>query len=185
MDSDDKYSYHFVKTVHQSNPESEARFGVSVSSHDGNIFVSGAESGLSTRGAAYIFIRLNESESSWEEVQRLNDSSLSSRATFGVAVSINADHLIAVGAPHDMLDTFYGSPGSVYIYHPVIPVGDPSQTPTWEQEEKFWPSDYGTNDKFASSISLDGSNLAVGSPNHESDVSSPAAGKVYIYTRGV
>eukprot|EP01028_Stygiella_incarcerata_P002052 TRINITY_DN1381_c0_g1_i1.p1 TRINITY_DN1381_c0_g1~~TRINITY_DN1381_c0_g1_i1.p1 ORF type:complete len:1050 (+),score=221.53 TRINITY_DN1381_c0_g1_i1:54-3203(+) len=181
-DSDDKYSYHLVKTVYPSNPESGARFGGSVASHGGNIFVSGAYSALNSRGAAYVFLRLNESESSWVEVQMLNDSSLPSNAEFGATVSINADHLIAIGAPRDMLDTYYGSPGSAYIYRPFIPIEDPSQTPNWIQEEKFWPSDNGDNDRFASSISLDGSNLIVGSPYHASDVSTNV-GKIYIYTR--
>ncbi len=177
--------------VKPSTTASGQQFGYAVAlSSDGTTLAVGAE-GEANGGAVYIFVR---GATAWAQQARLVASSPSAGDAFGrsVALSGNGDTLVlAVGAPNE--DSSVGgatrnesapNAGAVYVFSRSGASWSP--TPVYLKA-----SNIGAGDLFGTAVALstDGSTLAVGAPNEDSNVSvgtpdnaATDAGAVYVFT---
>lgn len=144
-------------------------FGNSVSIYNNSILI-GASQKNSSIGAAYIFIR---SDDTWSQYQKLTPSVITGQPKFGAAVDINEDSCI-IGAPFD--DTKASDGGAAYIF---INTGF-----GWSQEQMITASDGASSDFFGTSVVIDDDNnlCLIGSPGEDTAYSSNGA--VYVYNRG-
>lgn len=142
------------------------RFGSSVTL-DGNRLVVGAwlvEVGSnSNQGAAYVF---DFDGSAWSESQRLTASDGAANDYLGISVSLDGNRL-AVGSVGD--DSFRGS---AYVFD--------FDGSSWNETQKVVADDGESNDRFAYSVSLDGSRLAIGGRSDDIGGNS-GQGSAYIY----
>jgi len=153
---------------------SSSFFGYSVS-------LSGDYAIVGSMSAAYIFKR-NEN-GFWEEVQYLLPSNSSSFNRFGTSVSLNGDYAI-VGAPHDNEDTIgansLNQSGSVYIF-------ERNASDSWIEVEKLVAIDRAEDDKFGSSVSINGEYAIVGAIDKDESTSgggiAVSAGSAYVFRR--
>ncbi len=106
-----------------------------------------------------------------QELQKLLASDGESGDLFGASVSIDGD-LALVGAYSD--DDNGSGAGSAYIF-----TRDASGM--WNQEQKLTASDGAVDDRFGTSVSLDGDIALVGAWSDDDDGSS--SGSAYIFTR--
>ena len=146
-------------------------FGTSVAI-DGDTILIGApiaNGGQPRSGAAYVFTRAG---TDWEQQDRVTPADVTAGINFGTAVAIDGDRFVA-GAPlaNDTIDT-----GSAYVF---------ARSGTdWVQQGKLVPTDGQANDRFGSSVSIDGSTVAAGAPNADLDASNTGAAYVFTETAG-
>jgi hypothetical protein len=167
-----------------SDSQASDQFGDSVSiNSDGTYAIVGAklEDGgagdpISGAGAAYVFSR---SGSTWTEQAILRASDAQANDNFGQSVSINSDGTYAiVGAPEE--DGGAGNPisgaGAVYVFS--------RSGSTWTEQAIITASDAQANDRYGSSVSIngDGTFVITGVP-YEGD-GGTSAGAAYIYEVG-
>jgi hypothetical protein len=151
-------------------------FGISVAT-DGTRIAVGAdqeESGGSNRGAVYVFER-NQTTGKWEEQQELDvpGAIAADDDYFGRSVAIDGDRLIA-GSPGE--DFFRAASnrdnaGSAHIFEYNSTLG------TWQWQVRLRAGDADSNDRYGTSVDLDGATAIVGSPG------SAPSGAVYVYTK--
>ena len=159
-----------VRLTAAANGEAEAYFGCSVDI-SGNYAIVGAHhetvSGMSSTGAAYIFMRSGTSWSRQARITAGSDAAADDR--FGAGVSIYGDYVV-VGAPCND-DTAQNS-GSAYVFQ--------RSGTSWNQVAKLTASDAGFYDQFAESVSISGDCVVVGSLSDDwGDMS--GAGSAYIF----
>ena len=133
----------------------------------------------SNTGAVYIFKRTG---TSWGAPHQIVDAStgftaLKRNDSFGTSLSLDGEYL-AVGAPKDDGSGRFDS-GAVYI---VKRTSSTWGTPHEISHNLNGFTDLGTNDKFGTSVSLDGSTLAVGAPGDGGE-SGSGTGAVYVIER--
>ncbi len=146
-------------------------FGASVAV-DGAFAVIGApedDDDGSSSGAAYVF-RFDGSD--WSQEQKLTASDAAGGDDFGFAVAIRGD-MIVVGAPRD--DTAAGNrAGSVYAF--LFDVGQQQ----WVECDHLFAPDAGADDRFGSSVAIDGTTLLVGAIQEDEAANNAGAG--YVFT---
>lgn len=142
----------FVSEDHHQND----RFGHSLAV-SGELLLVGAPEDRDNggdSGSAYLFDRVTGDQ----VLKILPDDGIVS-AKFGYAVDLDGD-LIAISAPYDHPeDSFYG-PGAVYVF----------STDTGEQINKIEPAHEVLDSQFGWSIDLEGTLLAIGSPEYYTSV---------------
>lgn len=171
---------------------SSANLGWSVAlSADGNTLAAGA------RGRQYVQV-YTRTVSIWSQQATLTASNADSSDLFGSAVSLSADgSTLAVGAPNEASNatgingdqtnnTLPGS-GAVYLYT--------RNSATWSQQAYVKASNTGFGEQFGTAVSLsgDGTLLAVGAPNENSNATGIGGdqlnntfsgnGAVYLFAR--
>lgn len=147
-----------------STSESGDGFGSSVAI-DGDYILIGApandSSGYTDAGAVYVF---EYSSSTWPQSALLVSQNPESGGAFGSAVDISGEYA-AVGAYLESPDGYTES-GSGYVFY--------RNGGTWDSYQQF--SNSTAADHFGESIAIDGSNLVIGSKEHNGGY-----GIAYIY----
>ncbi len=118
-------------------------------------------------GCVYIFEQKNDT--TWEEVQRIDNPNNRHRDYFGSAIALNNKYL-AIGAWGD--DKKSTNAGAVYIYQKN---GD-----EWIFQTKIYASDADYRDKFGYSLAMNDQILAVGA--YSNDDINISSGTVYLYS---
>ncbi|MCF6365306.1 MAG: T9SS type A sorting domain-containing protein [Bacteroidales bacterium] len=161
-----------VAILRPSNPIANQNFGFSVSI-SGNYAVVGAygdKVGTISSGAAYIFEKPAGGWTDMTETARLTPTDLTAGNNFGWSVSVS-DTNIVVGQFTNWYNT-------AYLYEkPAGGWTDMTET------VRLTPSDGETFDGFASSVSISGNNVVVGS--RKDKISSVATGSAYLFTKPV
>ncbi|MFV1990105.1 MAG: FG-GAP repeat protein, partial [Acidimicrobiales bacterium] len=122
-------------------------FGRSVAM-SGNTVVVGSSGDASNAGSAYVFTRAS---SVWSQQSKLTASDQTMGDLFGWAVAISRESIV-VGAWGDDDDAL--TSGSAYVF---------TRTGTaWSQKEKLTASDAGAEDRFGSSVTIDGITIGAG-----------------------
>ncbi len=170
-----------------SNTTADQNFGYSVGVSGDTIVVGAAgessnsegvngkqdDKSAENAGAAYIFVRQG---TNWSQQAYLKPSHTEAHASFGDAVAISGDTVVA-GAWGESRKA-----GAAYLFV--------RQGQTWRQQARLTPSDDSSrktveplgdilgSGNFGSSVALDGDTLAVGSP-----VEATASGAAYVFNR--
>lgn len=155
-----------------SDGEVGDEFGYSVAM-DGNYAIIGAPfdniGANSGQGSAYIFFF---NGSAWVEQAKLTAAAGAANDNFGFSVAISGDYAI-VGAPRDNVGANTDQ-GSAYIF---IRSGT-----NWTQQSNFSGISATTDDRFGSSVSIDGIYSAIGAPNDNVGASANQ-GTAYVFIR--
>ena len=150
-----------------------AQFGISLSLEIDTIVIGATT--YENKGSAYIFTRdtAGDLASSWEQraVLTANDSTL---GHFGNSVSIDGDTVL-IGAP----GSWGNSKGAAYVFTRNTPTDLSSG---WTYRTRLTANDGQVDDRFGSSVSIDGDTVAIGA--WADDDNGPTTGSVYIFTRG-
>ncbi len=165
--------------IKASDAASLDRFGHSVAI-DGDTAVVGAFQAdtlspalLEDTGAAYVYVR---SGNTWTQQQKLvepaSDWKVGGEA-FGRSVAISGD-TIAVGSPFSDKDAVTNDTGVVFVF---VRSGG-----VWSLESALVGTETVASDKFGQSVSIDGNNLLVGSPNALAGAALHG-GAAYVFTR--
>ncbi|MHC5113354.1 MAG: FG-GAP repeat protein [Planctomycetota bacterium] len=151
-------------------------FGAAVSI-DGIIAVVGApedDDAGSSSGAAYAY-RFDGAE--WAQEQKLTASDADSGDDYGFSVAVSGETIV-VGSPRD--DTLAGSrAGSVYVY--VFDGG----TLQWVEQDQLFANDAAADDRFGTSVAIDGDTIVVGATQDDDGLPNAGAGYVFTRTAGV
>jgi hypothetical protein len=140
------------------------QFGYSIAI-DGDTMVTGAIGDDSHRGSAYVFTRVG---GVWTEQAKLVAADGVASDTFGASVAISGDTIV-VGASTDD-----SGRGSAYVFTRSGTV--------WTQQAKLTAADGAADDRFGSSVGLDGDTAVVGAP--QDDVSGTSnRGSAYVFVR--
>lgn len=126
--------------------------------------------GMIQDGSAYVF-KLNQSNNTWEEAQKLNASDPQDNLYFGETIEINANHLL-VGS-RDGSNGF--NSGAVYYF------SLDGNTDEWTFSQKFTGSDTVSGDNFSQGMSLNGSTVAIGAFQDDDLGVVNSAGSVFVF----
>jgi FG-GAP repeat len=143
-----------------SDAASEDYFGSSVAI-DGDYLAIGAYLKQKTKGAVYIFKRL---DGVWVEQQILTIDSAYTYDYFGFCVSLSGDTLVVSA------DGQAKNRGAAYVF---VRTND-----KWAQTQRLTASDGATGDSFGWSLSLDGNNLLIGA-----QAKNTSQGEAYLFVR--
>jgi hypothetical protein len=149
------------------------RFGASVSVHNDLVAVGVPEmtaDGVNAAGIVYIFDRHQGSTDSYAIADIFHSPTPVAFGLFGTSVSIS-DQRVLVGEP---LATLNGPASGAAYFFTRIPYGT-----DWAWTATLEPNDGAANDRFGTSVSLDGSTAAVGAPGKS--VSATNSGAVYVF----
>ncbi len=138
---------------------------------DGDVIVIGAPEvdGVgSSSGAAYVF-RFDGAE--WAQEQKLTAFDTEGGDDYGYSVAVSGDTII-VGANRDDLPGLSRA-GSAYVYRFVAG--------SWEHEDHLTAPDAAADDRFGTSVAIDGDTLVVGATHDDDGL--PNAGAGYVFTR--
>lgn len=131
-----------------------ANFGTSIAV-DGDTVVIGSPNmtigGQFRQGAVYVFTRADDG---WAEQRILTPSDAAPEVAFGTSVDLD-EGTIVVGASGPALD-FLVSHGSAYVF-----TGADAQ---WAEQAKLAPTDAHVNNRFGTSVAIDGDAVVVGAP---------------------
>lgn len=151
--------------VLQANPEYK-QFGQSVSIN-GNKIAVGAPN--YQKGMGYVF---EYSNNTWIQKATLFASDWNTGDKYGYSISLFGN-VVAIGSPNDD-NKFGNNAGSIYVYSRINGV--------WGNEVKLLASDGATEDWFGYSVSLNSTNMTVGSPYDDNDQFNKN-GSVYIFRK--
>lgn len=136
----------------------------------GDVLVVGAPfsnpDGAADAGTAYMFRRMGED---WVFEQRIQASDRLPLDIFGTAVSAG-DDVVLIGAPRE--DEVASNAGAAYAFR--------FDGSSWQQEQKFTPSQPQSGLEFGESVALDGDVAVVGAQRQHVG-SASEAGAVYVY----
>ncbi|MCZ8364381.1 MAG: FG-GAP repeat protein [Microcystis sp. LE19-251.1A] len=136
---------------------------------EGNTIVVGASESGGTKGAAYVFEKVN---GKWQETAKLTANDGQVGEEFGTSVTIS-NNTIAVSPRHD--DDRGADSGSVYIFQKINGV--------WTQVYKLTAIDGKAGDVFGKRVVIDGDTLAVSAFQDDNEVPPvPDSGSVYLYS---
>lgn len=187
-----------------SNTDAGDQFGWSVSvSGDTLVVATPAEDGAATgvngneldnsangAGAAYVFVR---NGGTWSQQAYLKASNAEATDNFGSSTSVSGDTLVvgafgedssATGVNGSEADNSAGGAGAAYVF---VRNGT-----AWTQQAYIKASNTGANDFFASSVSVSGDTVVVGSPLEDGNATgvngtqndgSSDAGAAYVFVR--
>jgi PKD repeat protein len=141
-------------------------FGTSVAIGDGVVVVGAPfDDQLGTdAGAIYVFEVGPTGQ--WLQAQKLTASGGAAGDNFGFSVAIDGARFV-VGSPLD--DGIGSNSGSVHVFEHASP---------WTQVATLTASDAATNDRFGSSVAIDGDRIVVGSPLDDAPTN---AGAIYVF----
>jgi hypothetical protein len=185
-----------------SNTDAEDGFGTSVALDGDTLAVVAVEedsaatgvdgdqtnNSASFAGAVYVFVR---SGTDWSQQAYVKASNTNTFDRFGFSVALDGDTL-AVGAPEeasaatgvndDQTDNSATRAGAVYVFV--------RNAASWSQQAYLKASNTDAEDRFGTSVALDGDTLAVGAfedsavtevNGDEANNSAPIAGAVYVF----
>src|SRR5262249_42347720 len=132
-----------VKELTASDAGNFDNFGVSVSI-SGDTIVAGAQ-GHSNKSAIYIFERNYPATGSWGQIQEKVSSDIAAGDSFGLAVAISGDRIIATSPKHS------SNQGAAYVF-----ARNQGGTNHWDEVKKIEASDKGTGQYFGEAVSIDG-----------------------------
>jgi len=161
-----------VAKLTASDGEANDRFGWSVSiSFDTIVVGAHYNDDIATNaGAAYVFVRNNQSADDWGQVAKLTASDGAIWDWFGYSVSISCDTCV-IGKPYDAHEG-WGS-GAAYVF-----VRNNESMDDWGQVAKLTASDSAVSDLFGWSVSISGDTIVVGAYGDDS-----SRGAAYVFTR--
>lgn len=166
-----------VATIEPNDAVADDLFGTSVAMNsDATIALIGApyrdDSGISNRGAVYIYTR---SDSTWTFQQKILAPNSVSQDCFGESIALNQDATIAlISAYRD--DGGINERGGVYYYT--------RSGSTWTYQNLILASDASVDDYFGYRIALNSSgDYALISAHGKNEGGIPYSGAIYIYTR--
>jgi hypothetical protein len=151
-----------------SDTDKGDQFGLSVTIY-GQYAAVGATGVFGTGGVVYIY-KYDSGQESWNQCDRLTDTTATSSIAFGFSVSIYGDYL-AVGVRHD--NQLGNNSGSVCFYT--------RQGDNWNFICKILASDGESSDQFSYSTFLNGNYLIAGAPQRVFG-DTLSYGGAYIYT---
>jgi hypothetical protein len=151
--------------IQASDKASQDEFGHSVSI-SGDYAIVGAYNKSSSTGDVYIYTR-DASTGVWGSEQKIQTTDIQTGDRFGSSVSINGDYVI-VGAPYE--DTGGAEAGAAYIFK--------RSGTTWLEKDKLTADNAATQDRFGSSVSINGDYTIVGAYFDDNKV-----GSAYIFKR--
>ncbi len=127
---------------------------------------------VSDIGSAYIF-QWNDLTGAWVEVVQLFASDAAEDDFFAIGVAISGDIVVvgAYGDDHSVVDG-----GSAYVFY-----RDQGGPDAWGEVAKLVASDAGLEDRFGSSVDLEGSTVVVGAPF--ADGAGSDRGKAYVFEK--
>ncbi len=126
-------------------------------------------------GAVYVFVR-NPSTGVFNQQQKLTASDAAPGDQFGSAVYVDGNTLV-IGAPQVDSGPLFDT-GAVYVFtRDPLTAGNP-----WTQQQKLTAADAAANDRFGSSVYVEGHTLVGGAPRKDNGTST-AAGAAYVFTR--
>ncbi|MEM7531345.1 MAG: SdrD B-like domain-containing protein [Chloroflexota bacterium] len=121
----------------------------------------------SNSGSAYVFTR---SGNTWSQQQKLLPSDGAADDWFGYSLALDGDTLL-IGAYED--DDNGTDSGSAYVFT--------RSGSTWSEQQKLLSSDGAADDRFSSSVALDGDTLLIGAYRDEDNGTN--SGAAYVFTR--
>ncbi|MCH8880088.1 MAG: FG-GAP repeat protein [Planctomycetes bacterium] len=151
------------------DPDAGDQFGTSVSI-SGDVAVVGApydNDAGSWSGSAYVF-RFDPQTDLWHQEAKLTASDGAFNDRFGFSVSISGD--LAVIGVHREEDTETNS-GSMYVFR--------FDGFDWNEEAKLTASDASSNDRFGTSVSVDGDRAVAGAISGEGGATNSGAAYVF------
>ncbi len=142
---------------------------------DGDTLVVGAPAAISTIGAVYVYDRNEGGVDNWGQVATLHAPGGEILDSFGTAVDIDGDRIIA-GAPFD--DTPLGAGGgAVHIFD-----RNEGGSNNWGHVARLEASDGGAYHYFGKAVAISGDTALIGAPDHDEYGSD--AGRAYIFSNG-
>ncbi len=143
----------------------------------GDVIVVGAankDTAASNAGAAYVFQRDLIGKDHWSQAQMLLASDAQSNDTFGVAVAISGDVIVAGAPGEDGPSDSPGASGAAYVFQRTE--NDP-----WRQTAERHSSEIQAYDNFGDTVAVDGDTVVVGAraANH----TFTDDGAVYVFQR--
>ncbi len=150
-----------------NDPAANAWFGSELALDNETLAVSAIYGGPAGKGAAYLFTR---SGTSWSQQAKVSASDGTAGDTFGFALALQGDTLVASATAYQ---SGSGFPGAVYLFE--------RQGSTWSEQQKLAPADVGddTTFGFGASVAIDGDTILVGADGD--DAMAVDAGSVYPY----
>ncbi|MBX2819366.1 MAG: T9SS type A sorting domain-containing protein [Rhodothermaceae bacterium] len=125
---------------------------------------------VGSRAFAYVYKRNGET---WTEQAKLEPAVTGNQSMFGASVAINGEYIL-VGAPRDVsADGRKSSIGAVHVFK--------RDGETWTEQIKLNASDFVIEDRFGTSIALEGTTAIIGAPGV--DGNGTDTGAVYIFER--
>ena len=163
-----------------SDAATNDRFGTSVGI-DGDTIVVGAprddDNDADDSGSVYVFVKPSDGWATTSaETAKLTASDAAADDRFGTSVGIDGTTVV-VGAPGDD-DNDADDSGSVYVF--VKPAG--AWATTSAETAKLTASDAAADDRFGTSVGIDGSTIVVGAPG-DNDNNASDSGSVYVFTK--
>ncbi|NOT61611.1 MAG: hypothetical protein HOP19_15445 [Acidobacteria bacterium] len=152
----------FQQRLNVSDGEFRDGFGRALALQ-GDTLIIGASGINSQKGAAYYFTR---NTGVWTQQQKLTVPNILFFANFGTSVALDGDRLL-VGALGDGPRQIVNQ-GAVYYFT--------RSNNTWTQQQRFQANDVRDQAHFGVSLSLDGTNLAIGAHGL-------AGGSAYVFTQ--
>ena len=145
-------------------------FGISVATSGGVAVIgaSGDDDNGESSGSAYVFEQ--QADGTWQQIAKLTADDGASIDSFGSKVA-TSDGIAVIGALGD--DDNGESSGSAYVY---VQQGDG----TWQQVAKLTADDAAMDDRFGTSVAIDGDVAVIGA-YHDDDNS----GSAYVYEQQV
>jgi hypothetical protein len=149
-----------------------------------------ADNSVPGAGAAYVFVRSNNS---WSQQAYLKASNTDAPDLFGTSVAIAGDTIVvgadgeasaATGVNGDQADNSAPQAGAAYVF---VRSGS-----TWSQQAYLKASNTGAPDAFGTSVAIAGDTIVVGAPieanstgmnGNQSDNSALGAGAAYVFVR--
>lgn len=154
-----------------SDGNAEDHFGGSVDVSGDYIVVGcpGADIGIfSNTGAVYVF---HKTGGTWVQENKITSSTPESGAKFGASVSIDNNRLM-VGAPYSD-NGIFTSCGAVYFFQRVAA--------QWNQLNKFFKPGSAGDDRFGTSIDLQGNYAIAGAPFDDGTESDEGSAVIYYH----
>jgi hypothetical protein len=158
-------------TLHDPNGGSSEGFGQSVAISGDTVIVgaTGARSGGSVRGAAYVFVRIDVT---WTQQARLMSDSVTDSVGFGGSVAIDGDTAV-IGAPRSDVGGNLDQ-GTAHVF---IRSGS-----TWTEAARLTASGGRSMDSFGTAVSVSDDTVVVGA--HAADVGANMdQGAAYVFAR--
>jgi len=146
------------------------RFGTSVtiSGAYAAVGATSEDEGGDSAGAVYVFVRQGET---WIQQVKLIASDAGDNDSFGRAVALDGDYLLATAPGNDSLGT---NAGVAYVFK--------RDGETWIEQARLSAGDAVNGDSFGSAVALDGALAVIGAAG-DTDPSTGAWGSAYVFER--
>lgn len=152
-------------------------FGINIAMNNGNAVVGASRDdiGIATdAGSAYIF-KLNDTTSTWTELQKVYPADGTAGDNFGNWVAISGGKIVITAINDDANGTY--RKGSTYIYS--------QQTGNWVQTAKLVANDGAYNDNFGTHASIQGDFVLVGAYNADGTYTNQGACYLFKFESNV